>query len=211
MLFLPQQRIVFLANTKSASSSIEAALRRWAGIAITAPPALKHMNYRAFMEEVAPMIERRLNLGRANYEVVCVMREPLSWVHSWYRYRSRSELRDPTDERHGNYSGRLSFSEYVRLYCSADPPAPARISTQVAMLLGESGSIGVDRVFPYERLDGLLEYLGTAVGATINLPTANVSPAAEFDLDVDADQLLRVKLRADIELHSRLRPDGLVD
>lgn len=211
MLFLHEHKIVFLCSTKTASSSVENALLPFSGISLTASPVLKHMTYRMFLKRIAPLIERGHNLKRPDYSVICIMREPFSWVHSWYRYRSRDALKKAKGPHRRNYSGDVAFSDYVRSYCSPEPAPYARIGDQMALLRDAGGSIGVDRVFPYESLGQFESYLKDRIGKDIELRSLNVSPPGELNLDSAAESLLREKLRAAIDFHKRLRPDGSLD
>ncbi|MQX23998.1 hypothetical protein GHJ84_24200 [Sinorhizobium meliloti] len=208
MLFLQKQKLVFLSVPKTASTSVQHALLPYSNTAFTAPPSLKHMGYSAFLRDVAPVLQRDHGLARLDYIIVAVMREPLSWVHSWYRYRSRDALKDQNEPNRHNYSGHVSFSEFARAYCAAEPPPYATIGNQLNMLLGSGGQIGVDLIFPYEHLENLAEFLSNQVGATITLPKLNESPSGKFTLEPETEALLRQKLRPAIALHDRLRPDG---
>ncbi len=208
MLFLHESRIVFLCSTKTASSSVESALLPFSGISLTASPVLKHMTYRKFLKQIAPLIERGHNLKRDDYTVICIMREPTSWVHSWYRYRSRDALKHAKGSRRHNYSGDVSYSEFVRSYCSSEPRPYARIGDQMALFNDVDGSVGVDRVFPYESLGQFTDYLRDKIGTKLEIPSLNISPSAQHSLDADTEKLLHAKLQPSIEFHGRLRPDG---
>lgn len=208
MLFLQKQKLVFLSVAKTASTSVQHALLPYSDIAITAPPSSKHIGYSAFLRDVGPVIQRDHGLARPDYIVVAVMREPLSWVHSWYRYRSREALTDPNEPNRRNYSGHVSFSEFARAYCAAEPPPYATIGNQLDMLLDSGGQIGVDLIFPYEYLENFAAFLSERVGAAITLPTLNKSPSGELALEPPAEALLRHKLRRATAMHDRLRPDG---
>jgi hypothetical protein len=106
---------------------------------------LKHMGSAKFIWEVGPFIACGHALARSDYLVVAVMREPLSWVHSWYR--SRDALGGPKAPNGGICCGHVSFSEFVRAYYSADPPRYARIGNQLNMFWIQANGSGLTASF----------------------------------------------------------------
>src|SRR6478735_6787005 len=113
MIFLHKARLVILSQPKTGTTALEAVLSPRASISVSKPPELKHMSYRGFMTFVAPLIEATTGLDRSDYEVVSVMREPVDWLGSWYRYRTRDELKKPDNPRSVNFTGHLSFDDFV--------------------------------------------------------------------------------------------------
>ena len=75
----------------------------------------KHTRYAQFQRFLQPWLESK-GFSRESYEVVCVVREPVDWLASWWRYRSREELADPSKRNHRNYAGHLSFEQFARAY-----------------------------------------------------------------------------------------------
>ena len=111
MIAAPQHGFVFLAMPKCASSAIEAAVTRQGLFSLSRNP-LKHMQASEFEELVAPLIDFA-GYPRSSYETLCLFREPIDWLHSWWRYRSRPALANPRSQKHENYTGHVTFEEFT--------------------------------------------------------------------------------------------------
>ena len=81
--------IVFFAVPKTGSVSIETAFAPYFDMVMSKNPNLKHMPVRTYEASLANFVTRRV---AKDPEKIAVMREPLDWVLSWWRYRMRSEL-----------------------------------------------------------------------------------------------------------------------
>lgn len=210
MIFLHKARLVILSQPKTGTTALESALAPRASISVSKPPELKHVSYRGFLKFVAPWIEAQTGLERRDYEVVSVMREPLDWLGSWYRYRTRDELKKPGNPRAINFTGNMSFDDFVRDVCRPDGEKPphARIKTPSWVALAGPGSIGVDRLFPYEALDSFYDYITDRTGKAIDAKTANVSPKMELTLAPETRDLLKRHFAFEFELHGALRRNG---
>jgi hypothetical protein len=212
MIFLHKARLVILSQPKTGTTALEEVLSPRASISVSKPPELKHMSYRGFMKFVAPLIEAQTGLDRSDYEVVAVMREPVDWLGSWYRYRTRDELKKPGNPRSMNFTGNMSFDDFVRDVCQPDGQQPqhARIRTPSWVALGGKDWIGIDRLFPYEALDSFFDYIIDRTGKPIEAKTANVSP--KMDLALAPEMLARLKQHFAFEfaLHGALGSDGRV-
>ena len=163
MLIFWKTRLAILAVPKTGTTAIEQALAPMADAAILNPPGLKHCTVRKYRRELSDFFEQK---GRRPLELVAVMREPVSWLGSWYRYRSRPEL-----DGQPNSTAGMDFDSFVEAYLSESPPDFARIGAQATFLEG-----GVDHLFRYDRQSALLEFLQERLGGEIVLPRANVSP-----------------------------------
>jgi hypothetical protein len=212
MIFLHKARLVILSQPKTGTTALEAALSPRASISASKPPELKHMSYRGFLKFVAPLIEAQAGLDRSEYEVVAVMREPVDWIGSWYRYRTRDELKKPGNPRAVNFTGNMSFDDFVRDICqpATEQPQHARIKTPSWIALDGPGSIGVDRLFSYEALDIFYDYIVDRTGKPIETRTANVSPKMELSLLPESREKLRQHFAFEFDLHGALAGDGQV-
>src|SRR6478735_1410055 len=92
MIFLYRAKLVILSQPKTGTTALDSALASRASLAVSGPPEMKHSGYRKFMRFVAPWIQAQTGLARKDYEIVSVMREPVDWLGSWYRYRTRERL-----------------------------------------------------------------------------------------------------------------------
>ncbi len=84
-------RFCFLSNTKCASTSITSALSEYGDLYTSQNPKIKHLNYLKFDKWVRPL----LGAEQEKFTTIAVIREPLDWLHSWYRYRQRSSIQHP--------------------------------------------------------------------------------------------------------------------
>lgn len=196
MLVFWEQRLVFLATPKTGSTAIESALESLAQVAVLRPPELKHTSAHRYRRFLQPYLRRA---SGEDFTVVALMREPVSWLGSWYRYRRR------TSADLGPRSTRdISFDTFVRGYLSS-PCAPYAQVGQQSRFLGAGKPHRVDRIFPYERIDLFIDFLEDRLDFEITLPRVNVSPQAETTLTPETEALLRRRHKTDFDLYESLR------
>ncbi len=188
MLLAPGKGFVFLAAPKTASTSIEQAFRSHADVSMKTNP-FKHTRYAQFQRFLQPWLDSK-GFPRESYEVVCVVREPIDWLASWWRYRSREELANPSRRYHRNYAGHLSFEQFARGYMGGEEQS-AQVGRQAKFVQPRSGEAGVDRLFRYDRLDLLVDFLSEKVGEEVGIGTSNVSPKRSFSLPEACERELR--------------------
>lgn len=202
MLISIEHGLVFLSTPKCASTSIEMALQNHMDVVVRGP--LKHTNYRRYERFCVPYLAQACKKNKL--ETVCLIREPIDWLESWYRYRRRDELKSPlktveglisgaheqpaVSARHANSTSNISFDDFVEGYISTERPAWAEVGSQYNFIRNRDGEIGVDRVFPYERLDLLVEYMGKKMGMELSIGTYNKSPEMEVTLRPDLRERL---------------------
>lgn len=217
MLISIEHGLVFLSMPKCASTSIEMALQNYMDIVVRGPA--KHTNYRRYERFCRPFLDQFCK--QQKLETVCLIREPLDWLKSWYRYRTRDELKylavaEESDKNaqdklansldlpvgqgglgedkevvapelspHANCTANLSFDDFVKGYLSGNRPAWAQVGSQYEFIRNHAGEIGVDRIFPYEKIDLLIEYLSEKIGMELSIGTYNKSPEMELTLGSD--------------------------
>ena len=193
MLLAPNKGFVLLAPPKTATTSIEQAFSPYADVHLQKNP-FKHTTYAGFQRFLQPWLEAR-GFPRGSYEVICVAREPIEWLFSWWSYRSREGLARPSHPNHTNYAGHLSFEQFARAYMGSYPAQGDKRSVRVGrlskFLRPLDGEPAVDRLFRYERLDLLVGYLGGKVGREVEVGVTNVSPRRSFDLSEECERDLR--------------------
>jgi hypothetical protein len=209
MLLAPKRGFVLLTPPKTASTAIEGAFRRYAEVSLQRNP-FKHTNYAQFQHFLEPWLGSTGYL-RDSYEVICVVREPIDWLNSWWRYRSREELARPSHPQHYRYVGHLSFEQFARAYMGShtgersdkgDKKFP-RMGRPTRFLEPLPGEPEVDRVFRYERLDLLVGYLREKVGVEVEVGLRNVSPKRSFSLSEECERELRRFFTPEYELYER--------
>lgn len=193
MLIFWKRRLVFLANTKTGSTSIEMALESLADVAIQRPPVLKHTPAARFTELLAPFLGA--SAQGEHFETVALIRDPLDWLGSWYRYRLREHL---------PIGGTESFAAFVAGYLDEPQAEFANVGSQTAFLTDADGRIAVDHLFRYEDIGQLVEFLEDRLDCEITLPHLNVSPRAPVDLPTDLSARLQERLSADYALYAMI-------
>lgn len=170
MLVFWNEKLVFLAVPKTGTTALEGALAPRASIVMRDPPVLKHSPVYRYNKYVEPfLIEAG---GAESMETVAVVRHPIDWLSSWFRYRNRNELvGDPNSTRE------VSFNDFVMEYCKAKPASFANVGSQSKFLLRRrDGKLGVDHLYSYERPQSLYDFLEARLGTTIETRRLNVSP-----------------------------------
>lgn len=196
MLIFWEQRLVFLATPKAGSSAVEAALEPLASAAIQRPAPLKHMNARDFRAHLLPYLEAQTG---AHFETVALMREPIGWLRSWYRFRLRDDFDDPDHPMSGQ-----SFEGFARDYMRDPRPASADIGSQSAILGDDLGQPLVDRIFRYEEINHFVHFLEDRLDCAITLPRVNVPPAVDVQLTDATAAELEAAMALDFKLYRSL-------
>ncbi|MBO9472099.1 sulfotransferase family 2 domain-containing protein [Shimia sp. R10_1] len=198
MLVFWNKKLVFLSVPKTGTTAIEAALAPVADMVISNPPELKHAPVYRYNRFFRPMFERACN--RDDMELMAVMREPVSWLSSWYRYRRRDSMRG-----HRNATHDVSFDEFVQEYMKGDKKASfANVGSQAKFLEPRPNGVQVDHLFRYEDQAKLLIFLEERLGQKITLEQRNSSPAMPLDLPEKTLAKLRRKCAAEFELYESL-------
>jgi hypothetical protein len=200
VLLAPGKGFVFLAPPKTATTSIEQAFWPYSDVSMQRNP-FKHTKYAQFQHFLQPWLTSK-GFPRDSYEVVCVVREPIDWLSSWWRYRSREGLARPSHPKHRNYAGHLSFEQFARAYMEGGERF-ARVGRFSEFVRPLRGKAAVDRVFRYERLDLLVEYLCENVGEEVEVGISNVSPERSFSLSEGCERELRRFFTPEYEIYER--------
>lgn len=166
---------VFFCTPKNASNSVEAMLRPHIDLDLQGSPAVRHTNVRQYRQYLAPYLATVA--PQVSLETLALVREPVSWLYSWYRFRARSELRE---SRHVNSTAHVTFAGFLEAYLEDPQPEFARVGSQAEFLQDEQGAAGIDRLFAYEGLQGLVDYLSDRIGEPLSLRTINVSPTRVY-------------------------------
>ena len=194
MLVFWRQGLVFLATPKTASTSIETALSPLAAVVVMRPPQLKHTNAQKYHRHVAPFLG---DAKGTSFVTTALMREPLDWLGSWYRYRQREgEVAEKSTRS-------ISFDDFILAYCQPEQPEFAKVGAQ-ATFLAPAGLRPVDHIFRYEDMDVFVRFLEKRLNTAITLPQVNVSPQASLTLSVAVKTRLLQDRAADFALYDSL-------
>lgn len=197
MLVFFQERLVFLAVPKTGTTAYQTALSERADMVVRNPPELKHAPLYRYNRFFRPMFDR---VGGAQMETVAVMREPISWLGSWYRYRQRPFLLGSPNATHG-----VTFDEFVLGHVKGNPPEFANVGSQAKFLEPRPNGTAVTHLFRYEELGKLNRFLMDRLKVDFVLPHENVSPAIELELSSDVERKLRQKRAAEFDLYESIQ------
>lgn len=192
MLIFWEARLVFLATPKAGSTAVEAALEGLANLSVQRPSELKHANFSTYRRFIEPWLQSSTG---DRFTTVALMREPIDWLRSWYRFRLRDDIEDPAHEMVG-----VSFPEFSRRYASGD--LQTEIGSQAHFLTDDTAK--ADRIFRYEEIGRFTDFLEDRLDCAISLPRINVPPAVDVTLsDADEDSLHRF-MAPDMALYASL-------
>lgn len=194
MLIFWDHRLVFLATPKAGSTAVEVALESLASAALQRPAALKHTDIATYCRHVGPWLRHQTG---DTFMTVALMREPVDWLRSWYRFRLRDDQDDPLHQMEG-----VSFARFARDYAAPDGPARLGIGTQACFLT--DGETRVDRIFRYDQMPAFVEFLEDRLDCAIELPRINVPPAVDVHLPPEDEARLRERMAADLSLYADL-------
>ncbi|WP_323784538.1 gamma-glutamyl kinase [Thalassovita sp.] len=192
MLVFWKEKLVFLSVPKTGTTAYEKALGPIASMTVLDPPELKHAPLYRYNRFFRPMFEKACN---TQMETMAVMREPVSWLGSWYRYRRR-----PFMEGKPNSTHEVSFDDFVSAYCQGKPPGFANVGSQAKFLEPRPNGTSIDHLFRYEDQDGLIAFLENRLSIKLELPRENVSPKMELQLSRDVEAKLRQARSEEFEL-----------
>lgn len=196
MLISLKHRIALLAMPKTASTSIESVLAGECDIVAQHSPQTKHTSARKFERFLKPYLA---SVGANDIETACLFREPVSWLSSWYAYRTRDKIIGTPKSTSG-----ISFDDFVSAYLSPDPPEYARVGRQSRFVCNTAGDLAIDHLFAYEKITGYVGFLENRFGRSIKLPRMNSSGPRDRDLSVETRLKLERELEKDFLIHCAL-------
>jgi len=195
MLISYAQSLVLFATPKTGSTALEYALAPNCDVRLTGAPSRRHMTMQSYEAQMEPRV-RALCLEEP--ELVALVREPLDWLGSWFRYRARPGMKVPQNSTRG-----MSFDAFIDGYLSDTPPQPSRLGSQTDFMARADGRCGVTTLFPYERFNEAAAYLRRRLGTAAEPEAVNVSPHAELALSAELESRLRAERAADFALHQQ--------
>ncbi|WP_341477158.1 hypothetical protein [Shimia abyssi] len=132
-------------------------------------------------------------------ETLAVMREPISWLASWYRYRQRNFM-----QGHPNSTHNVSFDEFVNAYMRGDKPAFANVGSQAKFLEPRPNGTRINHLFRYEDQSRLLNFLQDRIKQKVSLERRNASPRTQLDLSPETLKKYQRKFSAEFDLYNSI-------
>lgn len=196
MLVFQKERLVILSVPKTGTTALQAALGERADLIVRDPPLLKHAPLYRYHRFFKPMLEKFCG----PMELVAVIREPLDWMGSWYRYRARPYLAGTPNSTEG-----IDFGTFLTGYMSEPRPAFAEIGAQSKFVARKDGTPGIDHLFAYEEPQHLHQFLEERLGGKVSPERLNVSPARQLSAAPEIIARFRERHSAEFDLWNSAR------
>jgi len=184
---------IVLSMPKCASSSLQQALTPVCDVRFK--DHMKHVD-NAFVERwVLPMLRARRAPAPYAPRIFCLMRDPIEWLYSWYRY-SWDEAGRPAAAggTRGAREPYANFAAFLAGYFSARPPRVGGVLRQTDFLRGADGAPGAIELFRFEDHARLLRTLEGLCGQALELKVTNRSRPRR-DADFAGVDLLDLRRR----------------
>ncbi len=195
MMVFFRENLAVLAVPKTGTTALAMALRSRADIIFGGKR--KHMNAAFFHRKVAPFLK---DAYKVTPERMAVIREPLDFMRSWYKYRQRKQLAGTPKSTQG-----LSFEAFIEAALSDDPPACAKIGRQATFLsLARRNIVPVHHLFAYEAQPRLQSFLNERFRGNIDLKPHNVSPNIAAPVSDELRARFRADYAAEYDLYDRV-------
>lgn len=196
MLISLQAGLAYLAAPKTGSTAIEDQLRPVSSIILQGNAHTKHLNVREYRSLVQPLLD---HVHAPKIELCAVMRHPMDWIRSWYRYRQR-------ENENPEFSTRdIEFETFVEGFLQDEKPTYTHyIGNQYDFLRDEDGEVRVDHLFRYDDIAAFHQFLEERFGREFEFKQLNVSPKVDVVISVDAQMRIERAFKADYELYRTL-------
>jgi len=171
MLINTRHNFGILFTPKNASNSIEQMLNPYCDLKLSGSAPVRHTTFRQFRQHITPYLTQVA--GVRSLSTICTIRDPRSWLFSWYRFQSRPSPQTIQSKRS---TTEISYEAFVEAYLAEDKPNYAKFISQYEFVMDEAGAVGVDHIFPYERIDLLVEHFNRILDEHLELPWLNASP-----------------------------------
>jgi hypothetical protein len=198
MIISIHRKFIFVANLKTASTSIENILRPYGDINILWTDLGKHI-YLSAMQERFSWLFREYNINQ--FFVFGVMRDPVEYMKSLYRSHADKKFEPEVDK----FTGNMTFSEFLTSWV---PRHKEQAQPQIHRFLRQDGSLGLQSVIPFEELQSgfqeVLDHLKLKIDV---LPKLNVSPPIEFEVNREEIDLIRIIFKDDYNFLNNRKSD----
>ncbi|GAA6165448.1 hypothetical protein NBRC116590_31520 [Pelagimonas sp. KU-00592-HH] len=197
MLIGVEKRFVFIANSKTASTSIERALIPEAEIHRGGPDRGKHILLRQAVRQYDFLFAQKKYAPETFFKFG-VMRDPVDWIQSWYRYRVGNKVSNPLPEG-------TTFEEFWRKRVNRSIKRNQK-PQQRDFFTRLNGDLLADYIIPYHELADHFNLLASELDFATKLPKTNVSKVKNLE-NAPSDALveeIRDYYSEDYELFNRL-------
>lgn len=174
MLIGIEKKFLFVANTKTASTSIEKVLVPHSDVVMQGNSELKHSPLAEGRAAHRDLFERAEG-GWDSYFKFGVMREPFDWISSWFRYRRGNQVESPLPLE-------MTFADFwARKDWNLFRGPQKEKNLQRRMFVDAEGKVLADVIIPYHRVAEYFPQICDQLGIPRGLPRENVSTLREMD------------------------------
>ena len=182
MLIGLERRFIFVANLKSASTAIEAALRPVSQVAIVEPGDVKHMPLSLLLLRFKWLLDL---FDLDNFLIFGVMRDPVDYVISLYNSHKDDKFRGNRDI----YTKDIGFMGFFETWTRRKD---WQVQEQHKRFLSNDGSIGANYIISYQNIVHGMQYVGLRLN-TENL--ANLRRDNESQIYLTRDDLTEAQIK----------------
>lgn len=200
MLVFSKAKLVLLCVPKTGTTAYQTALGPHAAMVVRDPPELKHAPVFRYNRFYRPALEKFIGTP---LDIVAVMREPVDWLGSWYRYRRRPFTKGQRTSTHD-----VTFDEFIDAYTRGDKPPFANVGSQAKFLEPQKNGTAVTHLFRYDDQDGLRKFLQDRLGVTFDTGRENASPDMSLALSAETEAKLRRKCADEFTLWEGIGENG---
>jgi hypothetical protein len=206
MIISEKYKFIYIAVPKTASRSIENVLSPYGKTDFPVPEGMDQVHIKAL--DLRNLLQ---NKSWDDYFKFAFVRNPLGWASSWYFFRKKESLADPSHPKHSHYTGNLSFWEFIQ---SDDWIFDWK---QCDWVTDDKGKIIVDYIGKYENLYSDMKKICKKIGIPKQrLPMINISKKREpcGIYSEDSMRLVAERFKEDMEKfgytinHKPQRPKG---
>jgi len=183
MLLSLSHKFIFVANLKSASSSIERALAPHAEFRATKTAWGKHDDLSTISRKFR-WVKKYVPLD--DFFVFGVMRDPVDFILSLYNFHTRPGF---DGKRHSSKG--MTFDEFWSVWCARSWQA----KPQHRRFHDRSNQLQASHIIELSQITAEFPQICTRLGVKATLPQANVSPRILSRSDLTAEQLAEIQAR----------------
>ncbi len=173
MLIGVKKRFVFVANSKTASTSIEKALISDAEINRGGSPQRKHITMAQALR-IYDFLFDQPAYGPETFFKFGVMRDPMDWIQSWFRFRKGNKVANPLPPD-------LTFEEFWQNRDWNIQRADGSKFLQRGYFTDKAGRSIVDVIIPYHDITSHFAKIAEVLDVQNALPRSNVSNLSKND------------------------------
>jgi hypothetical protein len=183
MLISLSRQFIFVANLKTASTSIEVALRPYAEICLAEAHWGKHFVLRDIISTF-PWIWNLPGGGYEKYFVFGVIRDPVDYMLSLYNSHTNIRLKPYP----ALYSGEMTFKQFIQTWV---PRNWFQAEPQSQRFVRLDGQLGAHYLISYEQLSHGMAFITKRLGipGIKHLPKENASPQRLVRRDLDQEDI----------------------